>query len=287
MKEDGLNKGFLEAEKITRGFAKTFYLASVFLPKDKRLASYAVYALCRLSDESVDSMQAHSKKEALNKISKSIETAYSKNPINDYLLLSFRYTVIKYAIPKEYFDELIEGMRMDLTQTCYNNFNELYSYCYRVAGIVGLIMLRILGAREKSAEEFALSLGIAMQITNILRDIKEDSSRGRIYLPLEDLNKFSLSKEYIASNKVNDNFIGLMKFEIKRCREYYQKGQKGIPMITGPRERFVVIAISEMYSQILRQIEKQSYDIFSSRAHLNKFQKIITVIKVIMRGEYL
>ncbi|MDD3087844.1 MAG: phytoene/squalene synthase family protein [Candidatus Omnitrophica bacterium] len=287
MKEDGLNKGFLEAKKITRGFAKTFYLASVFLPKDKRLASYAVYALCRLSDESVDSMQAHSKKEALNKINKSIETAYSKTPIEDNLLLSFRHTVIKYAIPKEYFDELIEGMRMDLTQASYNNFNELYSYCYRVAGIVGLIMLRILGTREKSAEEFALSLGIAMQITNILRDIKEDFSRGRIYLPLEDLNKFSLSKENIASNKVNDDFIKLMKFEIERCREYYQKSQKGIQMITGPRERFVVIAMKEMYSQILRQIEKQSYDIFSSRAHLNKFQKILAVIKVIMRGEYL
>lgn len=287
MKEDGLNKGFLEAKKITRGFAKTFYLASVFLPKDKRLASYAIYALCRLSDESVDSMQAHSKKEALNKINKSIETAYSKTPIEDNLLLSFRHTVIKYAIPKEYFDELIEGMRMDLTQASYNNFNELYSYCYRVAGIVGLIMLRILGTREKSAEEFALSLGIAMQITNILRDIKEDFSRGRIYLPLEDLNKFSLSKENIASNKVNDDFIKLMKFEIERCREYYQKSQKGIQMITGPRERFVVIAMKEMYSQILRQIEKQSYDIFSSRAHLNKFQKILAVIKVIMRGEYL
>jgi phytoene synthase len=176
---------------------------------------------------------------------------------------------------------------MDLTQASYNNFNELYSYCYRVAGIVGLIMLRILGTREKSAEEFALSLGIAMQITNILRDIKEDFSRGRIYLPLEDLNKFSLSKENIASNKVNDDFIKLMKFEIERCREYYQKSQKGIQMITGPRERFVVIAMKEMYSQILRQIEKQSYDIFSSRAHLNKFQKILAVIKVIMRGEYL
>ncbi len=287
MKTESLSRGFLEAERITRNFAKTFHLASVFLPKDKRLASYAVYAICRLSDESVDDSQAYSGAENLNKINKRIETAYSKEPINDNLLLSFRYTIIKYSIPKKYFDELIEGMRMDITQTRYSNFNELYSYCYRAAAVVGLIMLRILGSENKLSEEYAISLGIAMQLTNILRDVKEDYSRGRVYLPLEDLSKFCVSVKDIASNKVNGNFVELMKFEIKRCREYYQKSQRGIRMITGARERFVVIAMREMYSQILKQIERKSYDIFSSRAHLNKFQKILTVIKIIIRGEYL
>ena len=287
MKTYSLSRGFLEAEGITKNFAKTFYLASVFLPKDKRLASYAVYAICRQSDESVDNIQAYSEAENLNKINKRIETAYSKAPINDNLLLSFRYIIIKYGIPKKYFDELIEGMRMDMRQNRYTNFSELYSYCYRVAAVVGLIMLKILGSKNKLSEEYAISLGIAMQLTNILRDIKEDYLRGRIYLPLEDLSRFCVSVKDIESNKADGNFVELMKFEIRRCREYYQKSQRGIQMITGIRERFVVIAMREMYSQILKQIEKKSYDIFSSRAHLNKFQKILTVFKITLRGEYL
>jgi len=287
MQDSKIKVGFIRAERITKHFAKTFYLASLFLPRDKRLASYAVYAICRISDESVDSDTGLDKKTYLNKIKENIETVYSNNPLQDNLLLAFRFTINKYSIPKEHFKELILGMEMDLIKTRYNDFDELYSYAYRAAGVVGLIMQKILGTKNGTAEEFSVSLGVAMQITNILRDLKEDWSRERLYLPLEDMNKFKVAENDIASGNVNISFKSLMNFEINRCRNYYKKASGGFKMIPGLRERFVVIAMSEMYSAILDQIELTSYDVFSGRIKVSYLKKIFIIIKIFTRGKYL
>jgi len=287
MDDKNLEAGYLQAQEITRNFAKTFYLASFFLPKNKRLAAYSVYAICRISDETVDNPKGDSSASDLKELKKKIETAYTDTFLNDNLLLAFRKTIKTYSIPIELFYELIEGMQMDLTTSRYQDFQELYTYCYRAAGIVGLIMLKIFDAKEKLAGSFAVDLGIAMQLTNILRDIKEDYQRKRIYLPLSELDKFMVTKKDIETQNNNSNFKALILAQIIRCREYYEKSKKGIRMIPGLRERFVVILMREMYSAILNEIEKNAFDVFTRRAQVNLFKKLAIILKILIRGEYL
>lgn len=276
-----LKAGFREAEAITKKYAKTFYFASHFLNKEKRYASYAVYAICRISDEAVDNTLASI--DSIKRINEKISCAYSGMQPKEPLLSAFRETLMKYAIPKSYFDELLSGMRMDLEKKRYVNFNELYDYCYKVAGVIGLIMLEIFGYKDTRAKKYAVELGIAMQLTNILRDIKEDFLRNRIYLPEDEMRKFGVSEEEISRGSLNNAFKELLKFEIERARKYYESSRPGINMITDANSRLVTTAMKEMYSGILVSIEKNNYDVFSKRAHLNYAQKINTVVKILLR----
>jgi len=279
-----IESGFKEAEKITRDFAKTFYFASLFLPKDKRIASYTVYAICRLSDEAADNNGLNQKEKKIEEIKDKIDLSYSALPIEDSLLMAFRATVNKYNIPKDYFYELLEGMRMDLTKKCYADIDELKLYAYRVAGVVGLIMLRIFGSQEKNAETYALKLGEAMQLTNILRDIKEDLQKGRLYLPLDELKNFNLSEKEIEEMRVNENFKSLMKFQIERARESYKESRKGVSFIKCPRSRLAIRLMQEIYSGILKEIEHNNYDVFSKRAAVKTPKKILMAIKILLEG---
>ncbi len=278
--------GFKKAKKITKKFAKTFYLASHFLPKDKRYASYAVYAICRLSDESVDDLPVSEQISSLKELEQKIATAYSEDKINEYLLVAFRQTIKDYKIPKEYFDELIKGMQMDLEIKRYPDFPSLFEYCYRVAGVVGLIMLKILGPRDKAAEDHAVKLGVAMQLTNILRDIKEDFIRGRIYLPQDELLRFNLSEEQLSKGKNSDNFKNFMRFQILRCRKFYNESLQGIRLIDNQASRVVVLAMKENYSRILDSIEINGYNVFTKRAHVKKLNKILVILKILCKKKY-
>jgi len=275
--------GFKIAKKITKHFAKTFYLASFFLPQDKRLASYAVYAICRISDESVDSLKGNCSELSLKELRKKIDLAYTNAALNNNLLSAFRKTVNTYSIPKEYFYELIDGMNMDLVKNRYADFEELKEYCFKAAGVVGLIMLKIFGAKDAKAEKFASDLGIAMQLTNILRDIKEDALRGRIYIPLNEFKNFKISEADIISGKINDDFKRLMQHQIKRAREYYQESEKGLSLINNPKSRFVATAMKEMYQTILDEIKNNHYNVFNQRAHVNKFKKLLIIIKILLK----
>ncbi len=280
---DLIAAGFKQAEAITKKYAKTFYFASHFLPEERRLAAYCVYAVCRLSDESVDNPTLDN----LAKIKHGIESVYSARELNKPLLSAFREVVNKYNIPKNYFDELIIGMEMDLRQTRYKNFAELNKYCYCVAGVVGLIMLKIFGSNTKEAEKPAVDLGIAMQLTNILRDIKEDFQRGRIYLPLDEMTSYGLREDDIAAARINDNLRNLLKFQIQRARQYYTNSDVGIELIPGPACRFTVLVMKEMYAGILDAIENSGYDIFYRRAHLNTTGKIFTAFKILLQAKYI
>lgn len=277
-----ITAGFKIARAITKKYAKTFYLSSFFLPKDKRLAAYSIYAICRVSDEAVDNAENLS----LNKITKiqaHVESIYNNSGINEPLLLAFKETVDKYNIPKRYFDELIDGMYMDLNKNRYGNFTELYSYCYKVAGVVGLVMLKVFGYNDKDAEIYAIDLGIAMQLTNILRDIKEDLLRERIYLPQDELCKFGVSENQLRSFKADENFKSLLKFQIRRARDFYKSSEKGIKLIPDKKSRFVILNMKEIYSGILDSIEKNDYDVFSARAHVNIIGKINRTLKTSRR----
>lgn len=285
--EQLLKAGFAEAKAITAKFARSFYFASHFLPREKRLAAYSIYALCRLSDESVDTAQEADKEDNLLRLREKIELAYGNSPLADGLLSAFRRTVKKYALPKEYFTELMEGMHMDLQKNRYENFAQLSLYCYRVAGVVGLMILKIFGYRGPAAEKYAERLGLAMQLTNILRDIGEDASLNRIYLPLEELKEYGLSEEEIFAKRLDERFISLLKFQIGRARGYYQDSLAGVRLINDASCRFTVLAMKEIYCRILRAIEKNNYDVFRRRARVSGAGKLILALKIALGGRYL
>jgi phytoene synthase len=291
MKQPGFGtlaqEGFSKARAMTKKHAKTFYFASRFLPHAKRNAAYAVYAVCRITDDAVDTATEASSSSNIHVIQEKIDAVYGGQALDDQLLLAFKETVESDNIPKQYFDELMAGMHMDLNKNRYENFNELYTYCYRVAGVVGLIMLKIFGSHYKEAEKYAVDLGIAMQLTNILRDIKEDFERGRIYLPGDEMERFGVSKDFIAGNKMNSDFIALLQFQIARARQYYQRSAKGIKMINNVLSRLVVCMMMEMYAGILNVIEENDYDVFSQRAHVTTAGKLGIAIKILFKGYYL
>jgi phytoene synthase len=278
--------GFQEARAITKKFAKTFYFASFFLDKKRQAAAYSVYAICRISDETVDDNTSAGKTERLTLLQDKITKSYTDAPLSEPLLLAFRKTVREYQIPKEHFCELIDGMRMDLEKTRYKNFEDLYSYCYKVAAVVGLIMLKIFGARDfNAAAQYAVNLGIAMQLTNILRDIKEDYTRQRIYLPQDELIEYNINEYELSGQAPADLLKEFLKFQIARAQGYYNDCRPGIKLITGWRSRFVVTAMKEIYAGILESIEKNGYDVFSKRACVNIYGKFFIALRILLRGE--
>ncbi|KPK97635.1 MAG: hypothetical protein AMJ95_08115 [Omnitrophica WOR_2 bacterium SM23_72] len=288
MKEDArLKRGLRLAQAITRHHAKTFYFASRFLPKEKRTCAYVIYAVCRISDEAVDKNSRVSSLSSLSQAKDNIELTYSDSPLQEDLLFAFRQTARRFDIPKTYFDELLEGMRMDLTKKRYQTFDDLYGYCYRVAGVVGLIMLKIFGYGHKQAEKYAVDLGVAMQLTNILRDIKEDFLRGRVYLPQDELKKFGVFEEQLSGGKVDDNFKTLLKFQIERARQYYATSESGIRLIMDSRCRFAVLCMKQIYAGILNCIEHSNYDVFSKRCLVPSWAKAGIAFKILLEGRYL
>lgn len=280
-----LKTGFEQAKNITRHHAHTFYLTSFFLPKEKRLAAFAVYALCRLSDESVDDphASAEQRKKDLDGIKEKINQAFGPTEINDPLLLCFRKTVHTYHIPKEYFDELLRGMAMDLAISRYQSFNDLYDYSYKVAGVIGLIMTKIFGYKNTDAEKHAIELGIALQLTNILRDIKEDFARGRIYLPQAEMKKFEITEENLSQGLVDERFKSFMRFQIERARDYFCRASQGLVLIKDGRCRFTAFLILEFYARILKKIEENNFDVYSQRAIVPWHEKIFGLFPLVFR----
>jgi 15-cis-phytoene synthase len=281
-----LTQGFQDAEALTRQHAKTFYFASRFLPLEQRRAAYAVYAICRISDDSVDEQEGFQSRDSLDEARRGIEAAYGGGALPSDVWYAFRATVERYAIPKHYFDELLDGMEMDLAKNRYADFDELYRYCYRVAGVVGLIMLKLFGQRDPSAPEHAVQLGVAMQLTNILRDIKEDLSKGRVYLPQEEMARFGVSEGDLALGQVTDRLRDLLAFQVARARDYYSRAAQGIQMIAESRSRFVALAMKEIYAGILHEIERSSYDIFAQRARVSDSKKLRIALWLFLSGAY-
>jgi len=295
---DGLNSAKQEREKlitledayeycrkISKEHAKTFYLASLFLPQKQQKPIFAIYALLRTVDDIVDTAEeklAHGliTREDISRMLESwkskLKACYAGNVEHDPIMMAWHDTLKSYSIPIELPLDLMDGVAMDIEFKPFETFEELYVYCYKVAAVVGLMTSEIFGYSDKQALQHAIELGIAMQLTNILRDVGEDVNRGRIYLPLEDLQRFNYSSEELMQKSMNDNFIELMKFQIERARSYYRLSDKGIPMLER-QSRFGVTISSINYGNILTAIEKNSYDVFSKRAYRSFFQKISTI----------
>lgn len=274
-------QAFDAARRICRKHARSFYFASFFLPKPKRNAAYAVYAFCRLLDDAVDNNPGH-EEAGIVEFESTLEQIYKDSPPNgddeqSQALRAFHVTVHEYDIPKRYFLELAHGCRMDLTISRYETWADLEKYCYHVAGVVGLIMSCIFGPIDEPTQRQAILMGNAMQLTNILRDVKEDFERGRIYLPQEDLSRFRIDEKALANASVTEDFRNLMRFEIDRARSLYRDGAQGLCKLADDGSRTTACAMAVIYAGILTAIEKQHYDVFSRRAHLTFLQKIARI----------
>ncbi len=281
-----LAAGYAQAAAITKRHAKTFYFASLFMPREKRRAAYSIYAVCRLSDDSVDFPNSSDPAAALAKIEAAIKAAFGQGPLDDPLLASFRDTLRQYSLPQEYFRELISGISQDLTKTRYASFAELYPYCYKVAGVIGLIMLRIFDSTLDGAQDQAVALGIAMQLTNIIRDIKEDAQRQRIYLPQDELIRFGTTTEEISTAQtVTPALKKLLQFQIERARGYYTQSAPGISRISDHSCRRVARLMHKIYGEILTSIENNNYDVWTRRACVPLNKKLALAWSVLTKDK--
>ncbi|GKV15462.1 hypothetical protein SLEP1_g26251 [Rubroshorea leprosula] len=268
--------------RFVLSMAKTFYLGTLLMGLEQRRAIWAIYVWCRRTDELVDGPNAsHMTPRALDRWEKRLDDVFEGHPY-DMLDAALSDTVSKYPVDMQPFKDMIEGMRLDLRKSRYNNFNELYLYCYYVAGTVGLMSVPVMGIApesKKSVESVyiaALALGIVNQLTNILRDVGEDARRGRIYLPQDELASAGLSEDDIFRGQVTDKWRSFMKDQIKRARKFFDEAEKGVAELKAT-SRWPVWASLLLYRQILDAIEANDYNNFTKRAYVGKAKKFVSL----------
>ena len=260
----GLEAAYAHCRQVTRQEARNFYFAFLTLPPSQRRAICAVYAFCRLCDDAVDAQTgAESKLAALTELRANLHQAYGGRPAGP-VFLALADTAARRDIPQAYLDEIIQGVETDLVKTRYRDFDELRLYCYRVASVVGLVCLQIFGYRDPAAQEFAIDLGLAMQLTNILRDVNEDLTMGRIYLPQDEIARFGYSEEWLQARVHNEALIRLLQFQAQRARRYFQSGFRLLPYLSR-RSRACPAVLGALYSGVLDRIEASNYDVLSGR----------------------
>jgi phytoene synthase len=196
---------------------------------------------------------------------------------------ALKHCIREYRIPEQPFQDLISGMEMDLTKDRYATFSELELYCYRVAGVVGLMMTRVLGCSDERALEPAADLGRGMQLTNILRDVREDLERGRVYLPAEELRAFGLTEEDLRRGVVDERWRDFMRFQVHRARAYYARAATGVKYLTGFGSQRMVRLMGAIYGDILQEIEARDYDVFSTRAYVPGKRKLALAAAAMVR----
>lgn len=263
-----------EAKKIAKESRSSFYYAFTLLPSPKREAMNTVYAFCRQTDDIIDegTEPAETKAEKLRRWR--LELEKSVNGESSFQLMNkLSKTISQFNIPQQPFFDLIKGMEMDLTYNRYNTFEDLKLYCYRVASTVGLMCIEIFGYKHSSAKDFAVDLGIALQLTNILRDIKKDAQNGRIYIPLEDLERFNYSSEELLNGIYNENFRSLMEFEVLRAKEYFIKASRSLNL-DDKASMFAARAMQHIYYKLLRKIIEADYNVYSNNIKVTKFEKV-------------
>jgi phytoene synthase len=275
---------------MSRMHAKTFYFASRFLPPEKKNACYAIYAFCRYIDDLVDKnlMRSLSSEESLEKLSEAVDewrqhlqALYNGEFIDHPIMIALKDTISRFGIPENLPNELIDGVNMDMSKTRYENFEDLKVYCYKVASVVGLMTTYVFGFRDEKTFSYAVDLGIAMQMTNILRDVKEDAMGGRIYLPKEEMDQFGYSEEDLMKFTLNRNFRELMHYQISRATEYYDTADKGIQMLNRD-SRVTVGLMSRNYRKILQIIQENDFNVFGKRTYVPIHRKLADVPKVMM-----
>lgn len=262
------------AKNIAKSSKSSFYYAFNLLPAPKRDAMNTVYAFCRQTDDIVDNTidTDDLKYEKLHKWRIELEKSIKGNS-NYSLLNKLGKTISQFNIPLDPFFELLKGMEMDLQTKRYLTFDDLKLYCYRVASTVGLMCIEIFGYKNKSTRDFAVELGIALQLTNILRDIKKDSQDGRIYLPIEHLKRFKYSEDDVINNIYNRNFVDLMKFETEVAKKYFERATSMLDLDDKPA-MFAARAMQHIYFKLLKKIIEANYNIYQKKIRISNLEKV-------------
>jgi phytoene synthase len=265
-----LRRAYQYCDRLTAQHSKSFYLSSALLPDAKRRATRALYAFCRVGDDLID----RSVNDPAAAIKQWSDIALAADPqSNDPVVLAWSHARSIYRIPHLYAEQLIDGVARDLQQTRYQTFDELAEYSYGVASTVGLMSMHIVGFSGPEAIPYAVKLGVALQLTNILRDVGEDYQSGRVYLPQEELAAFGVTEDQIAAGCVDDRWRKFMRFQIARNRSLYQAAWPGIALLN--REgRFAIAAAATLYRGILDDLEAHDYNNFTRRSYVNRRGKV-------------
>jgi 15-cis-phytoene synthase len=265
-----LEQAYRHCEAMTAEHSRSFYAASALLPAGRRRAVRALYAFCRTTDDIVD----HPDDYVYGVLQTWRERALSWHPPqHDLVALAWADTRAHYHIPQRYAEQLIDGVARDLVQKRYQSFEDLATYCYGAASTVGLMSMHIVGFESDEAVPYAIKLGVALQLTNILRDVGEDWRRGRLYLPLDELAAFGLSEDDIAAGTVDDRWRAFMEFQVARARQLYEEAWPGIAKLDG-KGRVAIAAAAAFYRAILDDIERHDYDVFNRRARVSAWGKL-------------
>ncbi|MGF1656303.1 MAG: phytoene/squalene synthase family protein [Verrucomicrobiales bacterium] len=263
--------------KSTRQHAKSFYFCSFPLPKEKKLAAFGIYAFCRYADDLVDQSEASGQgiETALEGLERFVDEAVMGKSVETPAFAPiFAWAVQNYSIEKGLFLDLIRGVRMDLDEVRIPDWNALRTYCYYVASVVGLIMSRVFELRNDEGIERAIDLGLAMQLTNIIRDVGEDFARDRVYLPAAELKEYGVTLADLGGVEPSDKLKSLLQFQIARARDYYVRSEQGIAWLSQDGSQFTVWLMRHVYAGILDDVEKRDYNVLSQRAHTTLGDKI-------------
>ncbi|HMS84034.1 MAG TPA: presqualene diphosphate synthase HpnD [Nitrospira sp.] len=272
----------------TKKSGSNFYYSFLFLPKTKRDAMYTVYAFCKAVDSAVDEPTAGTNpKDELKRWREELDAVYSGTPTTP-IMVSLTHHVKALSIPKAYFEELIKGVEMDLFNNRYVTFDELSLYCYRVASVVGLICLHIFGVTSARAQDYAVALGMAFQLTNILRDVGADAAGGRIYLPLDDLHKWNYPEKAMLNQSYSPEFRVLMEYESSQAHHYYKRAEAALKGLSSSERRALTVAeiMRGIYSRILERIERSNYQVFGPRISLTTTQRVLIALRVWLRSRF-
>jgi phytoene synthase len=302
-----VRQGYRRARAVTRRHARSFSVASLLLFGARRRAAFALYAFCRRLDDLVDREDGGdgSLPQRLSRARALIASLYRETPqladprlgpvetraapaLPDDAwdlaeLAALRDTIGRFGVPEQPFQDLVSGMEMDVAGHRYATFADLELYCDRVAGTVGLLLCPVLGTSDPRAPAAAADLGRAMQLTNILRDVREDLARGRVYLPEDELAAFGLGRDDLLRGTVDDRWRSFMASQIARARVYYARAATGVRWLTGPGTQRMVKLMGALYGGILGDIEARGYDVFSARAHVPLATKLRTVVATLLR----
>jgi phytoene synthase len=277
-----VDQSYRYSMQIARRRARNFYYAFVLLSRPQRKAICAIYAFMRYCDDLSDDETAGDRSQAIARwktaLTEALEGRFSGHPVWP----GFHDAVMHYRIPHEYFFDMIEGVSSDLQPRVISTFDELYQYCYQVASVVGLAIIHIFGFQSSDALELAEECGVAFQLTNILRDIREDAGRGRIYLPSEDLVRFNVAPEELSSSEITERFRELMRFEVARARAYYRSSAPLIDLVDA-LSRPSLWALIEIYRTLLTRIERSGYNVLHEKVSVPAWQKALIVVRASAR----
>lgn len=267
-----LQEAYTYCQEITRRSSSNFYYAFLLLPPERREALFALYAFCRFVDDIADDEGSRDPAMLLGRWREELERVYARQSTHR-IGAALADAVTRFPLDKQHFLDLISGVEMDLTRRRYESFDELHQYCYRVASTVGLLCIEIFGYQNPTARAYAVDLGVAFQLTNILRDVMEDGRRGRIYLPLEDLRRFDCNEDDVLGGHWSGRVGALMAFECGRARAYYLRASASLAhedrASLAPAE-----AMRLIYMRLLNRIEAKHFDVFGEKVTVPKYEKV-------------